>query len=64
MTNFLVLLLILALGTILTMKVIPFLFVRFGRLLGFRMQMNPFTKKREALFYIGTYNFFIVFIAL
>ena len=50
MTNFLVLLLIFVLGFTLTMKVIPFLFVRIGRLFGFRMQMNPLTKKRISRF--------------
>ena len=50
MVKFLILLCILALGYTLTMKVIPFLFVRLGRLFGFRMQMNPLTQKRISRF--------------
>ncbi len=38
--------LVLAFGTLLTRKGIPFVIIRLGRLLGFRMQATPITKKR------------------
>lgn len=40
------LLLVFAAGYLLTMKVVPFIFVRLGRLCGFRMQLTPLTAKR------------------
>lgn len=42
--------LVLAAGYALTRWGIPFLFVRMGRLLGFRMRMNPLTRKRVKRF--------------
>ncbi len=41
---------ILAAGFFLTVKVIPFLFVKAGRLLGFRMKLNKITEKRISRF--------------
>jgi hypothetical protein len=41
---------VLALGFFITRKVVPFLFVRIGRLLGFRMQLTPITAKRFTRF--------------
>lgn len=46
----LLLLLVFAAGFLLATRVIPFIFVRIGRLLGFRMQMNPLTRKRVQRF--------------
>ncbi len=40
------LIIVLALGTFLTRKVIPGIIVRIGRLMGFRMRATPITKKR------------------
>lgn len=55
--------LILACGYLFTHKILPFLFVKAGRLLGFEMKMSPIWKKRISRFKTikrGYYSFIII----
>lgn len=55
--------LVLLFGYLMTTKVIPFLIVRIGRLFGFRMVMNPLTRKRVDRFKRikrGYYSFMVL----
>ncbi|MEM7163870.1 MAG: ABC transporter permease subunit [Planctomycetota bacterium] len=63
MLTFLGILVVLLLGYLLTTRAIPWLAVRVGRLLGFRMVMNPLTLKRVQRFKRikrGYYSFMIL----